>query len=229
MREYSISFTNKPPEMQGMWDGKVWRDATAIDISCFRPEGTVHRPKTICKMLYDRERIYGIFKVEDQYVRCIYTEFQSEVYKDSCVEFFLQPPVGSGYFNFEFNCGGAMLASFITDHTRVNSKVKSFVPLTTDDNAQIQRCHSLPALVEPEIKQKTIWLLEFSIPFAVLEKYAGKLGNMSGQTWLGNFYKCGNETSHPHWACWSPVPELNFHLPDSFGYINFEKRDNSAV
>jgi hypothetical protein len=53
----------------------------------------------------------------------------------------------------------------------------------------------------------------------VLEKYAGKLGKIAGQTWRGNFYKCGNETSHPHWGAWSPVTELNFHLPASFGTI----------
>jgi len=228
MKEYSILFTDRQPEMQGMWEGDVWRDAATIDIACFRTEGTAHQPRSLCKMLYDRERIYGIFKVEDQYVRCIHTEFQSDVYKDSCVEFFVKPPTGSGYFNFEFNCGGALLACYITDPTRIAGKVKSFVPLTPDDDVQIRRYHSLPQIVDPEITQRIIWLLEFSIPFAVLEKYAGKLGNVSGQTWRGNFYKCGNETSHPHWGAWSPVPELNFHLPGSFGCIHFEKRDSCA-
>jgi hypothetical protein len=210
--------------MQGMWDGDVWQDVADIAVACFRPEGTAHHPKTLCKMLYDQERIYGIFKVEDQYVRCIHAEFQSEVYKDSCVEFFVQPPAQCGYFNFEFNCGGTMLASFITDPTRMNGGVKSFTPLTPDDDVQIQRYHSLPAIVDPEITQKIAWLLEFSIPFSVLEKYAGKLGNVDGQTWRGNFYKCGNDTSHPHWASWSPVSELNFHLPADFGIFQFAKQ-----
>jgi Carbohydrate-binding family 9 len=223
MREYSISLTNKPPEMQGLWHGAVWRDVTAVDIVCFRAEGSTHRPMTLCKLLYDLERIYGIFKVEDQYVRCIHSKFQSAVYNDSCVEFFVQPPVGVCYFNFEFNCGGAMLASFVTDPTRITGRVKSFIPLTPDDDAQIQRYHSLPVIVDPEITQRIIWLLEFSIPFAVLEKYAGKLRNVSGQTWRGNFYKCGNETSHSHWGAWSPVNELNFHLPADFGIIQFVK------
>jgi hypothetical protein len=223
MKEYSISLTNTPPEMKGMWDGSVWQDVSAIEVAYYRLEGTAHQPKTLYKMLYNRERIYGIFKVADQYVRCIHTAFQSDVYKDSCVEFFVQPSDQNGYFNFEFNCGGAMLASFVTDPTRIDGGVKSFVPLTTDDDLQIQRYHSLPNIVDPEITQKIVWLLEFSIPFAVLEKYVGKLGNVSGQTWRGNFYKCGNETSHPHWGAWSPISELNFHLPNNFGILQFAK------
>ena len=41
------------------------------------------------------------------------------------------------------------------------------------------------------------------------------------QAWRGNLYKCGDRTSHPHWAAWSPVDELNFHLPRCFGTLRF--------
>jgi hypothetical protein len=82
----------------------------------------------------------------------------------------------------------------------------------------------MPAVVEPEIIGKQIWFLEFVIPFAVFTKFAGPLGEIAGQMWRGNFYKCGNETSHPHWGAWSPVDELNFHLPGCFGRIRFEAR-----
>ena len=36
------------------------------------------------------------------------------------------------------------------------------------------------------------------------------------------FFKCGDKTSHPHWASWNPVDELNFHLPRCFSEIIFE-------
>jgi hypothetical protein len=48
------------------------------------------------------------------------------------------------------------------------------------------------------------------------------LGKIGGQSWRGNFFKCAEEISHPHWASWSPVDELNFHLPRCFGTIHFE-------
>ena len=208
--------------MQGLWDGVVWQNVHAMDVAYFRPESSAHRPQTHCKLLYDEEILYGIFRVDDQYVRCVNTGFQVDVYKDSCVELFLQPKSIGGYFNFEFNCGGALLASYVTDPTRIDGQVKQYTPLTPEDDRQVQRYHNLPEVVEPEITHNQIWFLEFSIPFAVLAKYAGSLGKLSGQNWRGNCYKCGNETSHPHWGAWSEVTELNFHLPECFGSIHFE-------
>ena len=47
----------------------------------------------------------------------------------------------------------------------------------------------------------------------------GPIGAASGQVWRGNFFKCAEDISHPHWAAWSPVDEFNFHLPRCFGAI----------
>ena len=218
---YKILFATQIPEMQGFWDGAVWQQAQPLSVNCFRPEGSDHRPQTLCKLLYDEQNIYGIFRVEDRYVRCIHTQFQSDVWKDSCVEFFVQPENGGGYFNFEFNCGGALLASYVTDPTRVGDRLKAYIPLTTDDDRQIRRYASLPSVVEPEIPTPFVWYLEFSIPFALLEKYSGPPGTIQGQIWRANFYKCGNETSHPHWASWASLAARNFHDPASFGQIEF--------
>ena len=222
IKTHTVLSAKSPPEMRGLWDGDVWRNVSALSVNNFRPEGSAHRPQTLCKLLYDQDMLYGIFQVDDQYVRCVNTGFQTDVYKDSCVEIFLQPKPAGGYFNFEFNCGGALLASYVTDPARVNGRVSKCTPLTQDDDRQIQRYHNLPKVVESEITPKLIWFLEFSIPFSVLAKYAGPLGEISGQTWRGNFYKYGNETSHPHWGSWSPVRELNFHLPECFGSIQYE-------
>jgi hypothetical protein len=224
IKNYKVLSTPQSPEMQGLWDGDVWRNVPALEVDNFRPEGSNHHPQTLCKLLYDAEKLYVIFRVDDQYVRCVNTGFQSDVYKDSCVEIFLQPKSTGGYFNFEFNCGGALLASYVNDPTRVSGRVKECVPLTLDDDHQIQRYSNMPSKVSPEITNKQIWFLEFSIPFAVLTKFAGLMEEITGQVWRGNFYKCGNETSHPHWGAWSPVSELNFHLPECFGNIQFEKR-----
>lgn len=211
--------------MQGLWNGTVWQDVPALEVSNFRPESSAHRPQTRCKLLYDLETLYGIFRVDDQYVRCVNTAFQTDVYKDSCVELFLQPKHTGGYFNFEFNCGGALLASYVTDPTRVNGRVKEYTPLAPADDREIRRYSNLPNVIEPETTTKQIWFLEFSIPFALLAKYMGTLGSISGQTWRANFYKCGNETSHPHWGAWSEVFELNFHLPACFGRLQFAAFD----
>jgi hypothetical protein len=144
------------------------------------------------------------------------------VYEDSCVEIFLQPRPGRGYLNFEMNCGGALLSTHITDHRRVPGGFAAFTRLTEADAALVAIRSSLPPLVEPEVETPVDWQLSFAIPVALLERSIGPIGPLSGQSWRANLFKCGDKTSHPHWASWSPVDALNFHLPHCFGELRFE-------
>ncbi len=221
---YTIRYTEIRPEMAGAWTGNVWGRVETLELVHFRCEGSDHRPRTGLKLLYDANGLYGIFRVEDRYVRCTRVEYMAPVYKDSCVEVFLQPKPGGGYFNFEFNCGGTLLSSYIVDHERVPGGFRNFTPLSPGDGQRVEVFHSMPKVVYPEVTSPTIWFLEFFIPFALLEKYAGPFGDPAGQQWRANFYKCGDETSHPHWASWQPVDSLNFHLPECFGTVRFEEK-----
>lgn len=162
---YKICKSGKRPEMQGLWDGDVWRDVLPLSVECFRPEGSDHRPRTQCKLLYDEQTLFGIFRVEDQYVRSVHTGFQSDVWKDSCVELFIQPKDSPGYFNFEFNCGGALLASYVTSPVRIDGSLQGLTPLAPEEDLQIRRYASLTKIVEPEIEEPLTWLLEFALPF----------------------------------------------------------------
>jgi len=219
--EYSVLSVSQAFELQKQWDSPLWRQVPVLPIAAFRPESSNHRPQTDAKLLCSPVALHGFFRVRDSYVRCVHYLFQQAVYKDSCVEFFVQPKPDGGYFNFEFNCGGAMLASYIVDPTRVEHGFRDFTRLTPEQGSQVSIYHSLPTLVEPEITDNITWFIEFRIPFTLLEHYAGPLGEIKRQVWRANFYKCGDETSHPHWAAWSPVDELNFHLPRCFGKIRF--------
>jgi hypothetical protein len=220
--EYIVHYAGFPPKNNGDWDDPAWKNTPHLEVNCFRPESSEHRPTTKAKLLYNLKELKCLFHVQDQYVRCIHTECQDPVYQDSCVEFFVQPKPDYGYFNFEFNCGGTLLASYITDPTRVGTDLREYTPLIRKEVEQINIYHSLPRKVFPEIQRKVNWQIEFSIPFSLFEKYIGPLPDIQGKTWRANFYKCGDHTSHPHWASWSPVTELNFHLPECFGNIYFQ-------
>lgn len=203
-------------------DDAAWDQADLARINCFRPESSPHRPRTTVRLFYDHHGIQGRFQVQDRYVRCTRTEYGSEVWKDSCVEFFVEPRPGAGYLNFEFNCGGAFLCSHIVDPTRTPEGFKQFTKVPAEVARRISVQSSLPAVIEPEITRPVVWQLRFFIPFTLLEQYVGPLGELNGQTWRGNFFKCAEDNSHPHWAAWSPVDELNFHLPRCFGTLQLE-------
>jgi hypothetical protein len=204
------------------WDDAVWATAKTEEIASFRPESSDHRPRTSVRLAHDGTSIFGIFRVQDRFVRCVRTEYQSEVWKDSCVEIFIKPLPDRGYFNFEFNCGGAFLCCYITNPERAKDGFKEFVRIPKDVASRVEVRSSLNQKIDPEITEPLTWTLGFRIGISVLEHYTGKIGEISGQKWTGNFFKCAEDVSHPHWASWSPVDEFNFHLPRCFGTLRFE-------
>jgi len=211
----------RPPLAAG-WDDAAWAEHPVLEIARFRPESSDHRPPTRARMAYDDKGLGGIFHVQDRYVRSVHARFGEPVYRDSCVEIFLQPKPDKGYLNFEMNAGGTLLASHITDHRRTPDGFAAFTRLPEEDGSLVGVRSSLPRVVDPEVQAPVEWELAFFIPISLLEKYVGPIGPLGGQTWRANLYKCADATSHPHWASWSPVDALNFHLPGCFGTLAFE-------
>jgi hypothetical protein len=219
--EYRVNRLAEPPALSADWSAPAWQAAEIIRIEQFRPESSEHRPLTEARLLYSAEGIHGIFRAQDRYVRCVHTQFQDMVCKDSCVEVYFHPRPELGYLNLEMSGNGTLLSYYITDAERAPGGFKEFVKLTPEQGRQVAIRSTLPAVVEPELSEPTEWCLQFFLPFALLEAYVGPLGTLSGQAWRCNLFKCADETSHPHWASWQPVPELNFHMPENFGVIRF--------
>jgi hypothetical protein len=218
---YSVHRAQETPSLNGDWQSPVWHAASVLEVSHFRPESSDHRPVTKVKVLYDEEALHVIFRVADRYVRSVQTDYQAPVCTDSCVEWFAQPRPDKGYINFEVNAGGALLCSYIEDPTRTPVGFKQFELLPSALGQQVSIVHSLPAVIDPEITQPVDWVVQLRVPLTLFEHYIGKLGALQGQRWQANFYKCGDQTSHPHWAAWSPVQALNFHQPRDFAPILF--------
>lgn len=210
------------PELAGLWDGAAWGDAPVLRVVHFHPRSSDHRPVTEAKLLHDDEAIYALFRVDDRFVRCVHTEYDSDTYKDSCVELFVQPAGRAGYFALEVNCGGAFSLRYIEDPTRTPNRFAKWTAVSAADAAQIRVAHSLPARVEPEQAGPVTWWVEVAWPTRVMAPYCGAVGPLAGQRWCGNAFKCGDETSHPHWASWWPIGEaLNFHATGWFGEFQF--------
>jgi Carbohydrate-binding family 9 len=218
---YIVRAAGTTPPLDAQWADPIWEQAETLEIQHFRPESSDHRPHTSARLLHDARGIYCIFRVQDRYVRCLRTQYHDPVWKDSCVEFFAQPRPDRGYFNFEFNCGAAFLCCHITNPERTPDGFKEFVKVPANLGRMIQARSSLAQRIDPEITEPVVWTLRFFIPFALFEHYLGPLGVVTGQVWRGNFFKCAEDNSHPHWASWSPVDEFNFHRPNCFGTIQF--------
>ena len=233
--EYVITKATRRPSLQGLWNEPPWRSANVITLTKFLTQSKSRHPRVEAKAVYQDDGIFVFFRVFDKFVRCVRTRYQSSVCKDSCVEFFVEPRAGRGYFNFEINCGGTLLLYYCAPRpgagpykpgTKAGKRFPANKPVITpvpwELGRQVVIYHSMPQVVKPEIKENTEWRIEYFIPFTIFKHYFGPLGPIPGQVWRANFYKCGDKTSHPHWASWAPMgAELNFHLPQYFAPIRF--------
>jgi hypothetical protein len=201
----------------------AWEQIPSLQVDQFHPASSNHRPQTQARIMYDDAAIHVHFHVRDRYVKSLCTQYQDMVCNDSCVEFFVEPKPERGYFNFELNCGGTMLLYYIEDATRAGGAFARYTKVAPEHAQMIQVATTMPKKVPVEIAEPVEWMLSLRIPFVMMEPHVGTIGDVRGQTWRGDLYKCGDQTSHPHWASWAPIGEdLNFHQPQKFGELQFE-------
>jgi hypothetical protein len=219
---YTIRRVRAQPEFRGEWDGAAWGHANVLETAHFHAKSSDHRPRTHAKVLYDDSGIYVLIRVADRYVKSVETHHQGRVWLDSCVEFFVQP-TANNYFNIEVNCGGAILMYSMPIPPRgPDGKFAGHRVLTPDELAMIRVYHSMPKATPIEIAGPVEWCVEYFVPNALLERYVGPLDSPAQRRWRGNFYKCGDDTSHPHWASWNPIERFDFHQPECFAPLVFE-------
>ncbi len=219
--KYKVQKISIQPEINAVWDKTPWSGIEPIQIKNYMGDKPEHLPFTQAKMAYDNTAVYVIFRVEDRYVRAVADKNQGPVYLDSCVEFFFTPgtDIKEGYFNLEMNCGGTMLF-----HHQMEPRTEQ-AHISEQHIQLVEVAHTLPEIIDPEMVKDTTWIVEYRIPFSVLSEYHSFPAPEAGTLWRANFYKCADETSHPHWLTWAPVdfPRPNFHLPQYFGILEFQK------
>jgi len=170
------------------------------------------------RLAYTDTELRVKFVVKESEIKADYFQINDPVYKDSCVEFFLNPDPQNDkrYINFECNAIGVFLLQigegqenrcFISEYNEEFFKIKTSVNRENRNNYE-----------------KEYWQVEYSIPFTFLEIFYGSLMIKSGYWITGNFYKCGDETKKPHYGCCYPIVNAvpNFHKPEYFKKIIFE-------
>jgi len=179
------------------------------------PKEYPYRPITTFNIAYSSSAIYIKYDVHGSMLRAIYTNDQEPVYEDSCVEFFCKRPEDDYYTNFEFNCIGTCLA------TTRKGRAEAVQALSAEKMQLIERHSSLGRRAFKEVEGMFAWDLIVKIPFSVIGFKEGEIPDKL----LGNFYKCADGTESPHYLSWAPIQtkKPDFHRPDFFGELDFEK------
>ena len=162
---------------------------------------------TFFKMCLVAEK--GVFvqmRTDETELRAVNTERDSNIWEDSCMEFFFAPFAHrEEYLNFEMNSNGAWLCQY-----GKGREDRVFLKTLTDREAVVKTSVASDG-----------WNLELFIPAELIRAAFGDRFTLHDCILKGNFYKCGDLTEKPHYDSFSKMTTLppGFHNPDCFAEI----------
>ncbi|MBR0457688.1 MAG: carbohydrate-binding family 9-like protein [Victivallales bacterium] len=215
--EYTVRKIQSPPTNDFDWH--AWDVAETAELTFFSKPCDI-RPRIQLRLLHDADHIYGFYRVEDCYTLARHSGYASEVWKDSCVEFFFHPAGAGGYFNLEMNAGGSHLMQFVRNPRRRPDGFQDFTRIPPEHGTKVSVHTTLPQTFE-ELPGPTTWMLQFTLPIETLQPYCKVPTPLDGQRWTANFYHCADDSSHPRWMTWAPLTPTNFHAPQFFQPLLF--------
>jgi hypothetical protein len=174
-----------------------------------------YKPDVNVQIAYNSNELFIQYKVKEQAVKAVETENNGKVWTDSCVEFFLSPDKNDVYYNLEINCIGTALLGY-------RKKGDPTEQASDETLNSIRRVSSLGNKPFSERKKQTGWYITVAIPWEAFFKHT--LKPVAGKKMKGNFYKCGDELSVPHFVSWTKITNEKpaFHMPEFFGGLEFE-------
>ncbi|MBR5886169.1 MAG: hypothetical protein IKY93_05885 [Alistipes sp.] len=169
-----------------------------------------YAPTVTARVAVSDSHIALMFNVLEEHTKAVEMESNGRVWEDSCVEFFVANPVGEGYYNFELNAIGTLLAAFRTSRENATH-------FSVEQIAKIRRFGQFEHSPIDVVGQSSWWVAEL-IPFEAIGL------SCRPRTLRANFYKCGDNLRRPHFMSWSPIAldKPNFHCPDYFGELIFD-------
>ena len=155
------------------------------------------------------------FHVRDREVRAVNGTDNGRVWEDACCEFFVSPDCDDNYYNFECNCIGTLLL-----HGGKKGTDRGNAP--EEVYRSVLRWSRLGRETFEHKEGELEWDLVEIIPASALFNHG--ICCFNGKAMRGNFYKCGDLLSKPHYLSWSPIdlPKPAFHCPQFFGELLFE-------
>jgi len=174
----------------------------------------LYKPEVKFAIAYFNGEIFIKYKVKEKYIRALETQTNGEVYKDSCVEFFVSFD-GKNYYNFEFSCIGTIHLTYGAGRNN-----RQFIDPEIIGHIEIESTLG----VKPFTEKKGGFNWELIVRIPTLCFSFNQIKTLKGINATANFYKCGDGTSEPHFLTWNPIKTKNpdYHRPEFFGNLQFE-------
>lgn len=173
-----------------------------------------YSPEVKFRIAHSGNKIWLKYYVSEKYIKALETKTNGDVYKDSCVEFFISLDKDH-YYNFEFNCIG-------TKHVAYGKGRKNRIAINPELLDEIEVVSTLGDQPFEERAGSFNWELSIVIPKSIFVN--SKIESFDGLKAYANFYKCGDDTSEPHYLSWNAIntSQPDFHRPEYFGEVYFK-------
>lgn len=172
------------------------------------------KPSVSFRIAHNGDNILLQYDVKEREVLAAVAEDNGKVWTDTCVEFFVSFD-DAHYYNGEFTCIGKALLGYREYYHKAehapNNIMRSIKRLSTLGETNIEK------------KQGDFdWKLTLVIPITAY--WHSGLKTLDGVKAKGNFFKCGDNLTEPHYVSWTQIdtPSPSFHQPRFFGELEFE-------
>jgi len=236
-KRYVIFKSSQPIIIDGRDNDPDWRNARYteefIDI-----EGE-DRPffSTRVKMLWDEKFLYVYARLEEEHVWASLTDHDAIIFHDNDFEVFIDPEGdGRNYSEIEVNALNTTWDLILDKPYRLGGQANDFYEMDGLETA----VHVEGTLNEPS-DVDDYWSVELAIPFEsmMLAKHLGRKYPYDKEIWRMNFSRVqwnhrivdgqyerrarnGRLLPEMNWV-WSPMGEVNMHIPELWGYVQFSE------
>jgi hypothetical protein len=175
------------------------------------PKQYPYKPNVRFAIAYGSDCLFLKYYVEEKDIVAANGQPNTPVYKDACVEFFISLDDAQGYYNFEINCIGTVLAGFGKGKPK-----RELLPIQF-----VRQIRTQSIITRNTANNNVAWEITVAIPF--ISFCYSQPTPLKGKIAKANFYKCGDLLPQSHYVSWSNIeaPDPNFHLPNFFGELHF--------
>ncbi len=234
-REYVVYRTTQSININGIDDDSDWNEVPFTeDFVDIEGERSVNY-QTRVKMLWDNDYLYVYAEMEEEHIWASLKNHDDIIFHDNDFEIFIDPDNdGRNYSEIEVNAYNTTWDLILDKPYRLGGTANDYHEL-----AGLQSAIYIDGTINNPSDIDNYWSVEMAIPMqsVLLSKHAGPKHPKNLDIWRINFSRVewnfevvdnnyqrkkekGKLLPEMNWV-WSPHGEINMHIPELWGYVQF--------
>jgi len=237
-RHYICQTVTSPLKIDGKDDEPDWQAMpwSELFMDIEGPDAPKQFLNTQVKMLWDKEYLYILARLQEPNLWATFTERESIIFHENNFEVFIDPDWDThNYYELEINALGTTWDLMLTRPYSLMGRAVSAWDITG-----LKKGIHLKGTINNPNDMDTCWMVELAIPFKILAECApDRSAPGPGDIWRINFSRVewdleaknhqyskktdpltGKPLPEHNWV-WSPQYQINMHKPEYWGMVLF--------